>query len=171
MMKVELKQLNINMAEQEYAMLQGILDIENGFTNPAYNLSYKKYQKWLQEVDNHSRGIDLPAGWIPYTTYFLYVDDIPVGYGRVRHSSSEYLETVVGAGNLGYGISKEYRGKGYGDILFKELLKKCKEHGYKEIKLFPLKTNEATVKIMLKNGGKIIGDFKGEKHIILIPLQ
>ena len=71
----------------------------------------------------------------------------------------------------GYGISKEYRGKGYGDILFKELLKKCKEHGYKEIKLFPLKTNEATVKIMLKNGGKIIGDFKGEKQIILIPLQ
>ena len=24
---------------------------------------------------------------------------------------------------------------------------------------------------MMKNGGKIIGDFKGEKHIILIPLQ
>ena len=171
MMKVELKQLNINMAEQEYTMLQGILDIENGFTNPAYNLSYKEYQKWLQETDNHSRGIDLPKGWIPYTTYFLYIDDIPVGYGRVRHSSSEYLETVVGAGNLGYGISKQYRGKGYGDILFKELLKKCKEHRYKEIKLFPLKTNEATVKIMLKNGGKIIGDFKGEKHIILIPLK
>ena len=43
-MKIELKQLNINMAEQEYGMLQGILDIENGFTNPAYNLSYKKYK-------------------------------------------------------------------------------------------------------------------------------
>ena len=53
----------------------------------------------------------------------------------------------------------------------KELLKKCKEHGYKEIKLFPLKTNEATVKIMLKNGGKIIGDFKNEKHIILVPIK
>ena len=25
-------------------------------------------------------------------------------------------ETVVGAGNLGYGIAKEYRGKGYGNI-------------------------------------------------------
>ena len=103
--------------------------------------------------------------------FIAEIDDIPVGYGRVRHSSSEYLENVVGAGNLGYGISKEYRGKGYGNILFKELLKKCKEHGYKEIKLFPLKTNEATIEIMMKNGGKIIGDFKGEKHIILIPLQ
>ncbi len=169
--KIELKQLNVNMAEQEYEMLQGILDIENGFTNPAYNLSYKKYKEWLQEVDNHSRCVSLPKEWIPYTTYILYIDNVPVGYGRVRHSSSEYLETVVGAGNLGYGISKEYRRKGYGDILFKELLKKCKEHGYNEIKLFPLKTNEATVKIMMKNGGRIIGDFKNKKHIILIPLQ
>lgn len=170
-MKIELKQLNVNMSEQEYEMLQGILDIENGFTNPAYNLSYKAYKIWLYEVDNNSRGVGLPKDWIPYTTYVLYVDNVPVGYGRIRHSSSEYLETVVGVGNLGYGISKEYRGKGYGDILFKELLKKCKEHGYNEIKLFPLKTNEATIKIMIKNGGKIIGDFKNKKHIILIPLK
>ena len=170
-MKVELKQLDINMTEQEYGMLQGIHNGENGFTNPAYNLSYEEYKNWLLDVDNHSRGVGLPKGWIPYTTYILYVDDIPVGYGRVRHSSSEYLETVVGAGNLGYGISKDYRRKGYGNILFKELLKKCKEHGYNEIKLFPLKTNEATIKIMIKNGGKIIGDFKNEKHIISIPIK
>lgn len=114
-------------------------------------------KKWLQDVDNHSQGIDLPKGWIPYTTYILYINAIPVGYGRIRHSSSEYLETVIGAGNLGYGISKE-------------LLKKCKEFGYKEIKLFPLKTNEVTVKIMIKNGGKIIGDFKKEKYIISVPV-
>ncbi len=170
-MNIELKQLNVNMAEQEYEMLQGILDIENGFTNPAYNLSYKAYKNWLYEVDNHSRGVGLPKDWIPYTTYILYIDNMPVGYGRIRHSSSEYLETVVGAGNLGYGISREYRGKGYGDILFKELLEKCKEHGYNEIKLFPLKANEATVKIMIKNGGKIIGDFKNEKYIVLITLK
>ncbi len=170
-MKVELKQLSVNMTEQEYVMFQGILDIENGFTNPAYNLTYNEYKKWLQEVDNHSKGINLPDGWIPYTTYILYINDIPVGYGRIRHSSSEYLETVVGAGNFGYGISKEYRGKGYGDILFKKLLKKCKEHGYNEIKLFPLKTNEVTIKIMIKNGGRIIGNFKDEKYIISIPIK
>ena len=27
------------------------------------------------------------------------------------------------------------------------------------------------IKIMLKNGGKIIGDFKGYKHIIQIPIK
>ena len=171
MQKIALKQLSPDMGKAEYDMLQGIAAVENGFTNPAYGLFYDEYKTWLWKTDNNSRGIDLPEGWIPYTTYVLYVDDVPVGYGRVRHSSSEYLETVVGAGNLGYGIAREYRGKGYGSILFKELLKKCKEIGYKEIKLFPMKSNAPTVKIMLKNGGRIIGDFKGQKHIIRIPLE
>jgi len=170
-MKVELKQLNVNMAEQEYDMLQGILDVENGFTKPAYGFSFKEYKEWLIEADNHSRGVGLPEGYVPYTTYILYVNGVPVGFGRIRHSSSVYLETVVGVGILGYGVSKFFRGKGYGDLLFKELLKKCKDYGYNEIKLFPLKNNISTVKIMLNNGGKIIGDFKGEKHIIIIPLQ
>lgn len=169
--KIELKQLSTDMGKAEYEMLQNILDVENGFTNPAYNLSFEEYKEWLKEIDNHSKSIDLPEGWIPYTTYFLYINDIPVGYGRVRHTSSEYLENVIGAGNLGYGISKEYRGKSYGNILFTELLKKCKDFGYTTIKLFPLKSNEATVKIMLKNGGRIIGDFKDEKHIIEIPIK
>lgn len=170
-MKIELKQLSIKMGQEEYDMLQGIIDGENGFSNPAYKLSENGYKKWLEKENNYSKGKELPEGWIPATTYFLYIDEIPVGYGRIRHSSSEYLENVVGAGNLGYAISKQYRGKGYGDLLFKELLSKCKEFGYSEIKLFPYKENEATVRIMLKNGGEIIGDFKETKHIIRIPIK
>ena len=169
-LKIDLKKINTDMSEPEYKMLQGIVNLENGFANPVYGLSYEEFKKWLEDTDEHSKGISLPKGWIPYTTYILYIDGNPVGYGRIRHLSLEYLESVVGVGNLGYGISKEFRGKGYGNILFKELLKKCKSvHGYDEIKLFPLKTNEATIKIMLKNGGKIIGDFKGIQHIIVVP--
>lgn len=170
-MKIELKQLSINMGQKEYDMLQGIIDGENGFSNPAYKLADSDYRKWLEKENNYSQGKNLPNGWVPATTYFLYIDEIPVGYGRIRHSSSDYLENVVGAGNLGYAISKQYRGKGYGNILFKELLNKCEEFGYSEIKLFPYKNNEATVKIMLKNGGKIIGEFKEEKYIILISIK
>ena len=75
------------------------------------------------------------------------------------------MPKVLVAGEIGYGISKDYRGKGYGNILFKETLKKCKAFGYEKITLFPHKDNEATIKIMLKNGGKIIGEFNNEKII------
>ena len=169
-MSTQLKQLSLDMGQPEYEMLQDIKDLENGFSNPAYGLSFEEFKKWLQTEDDYSRGKNLPGDWVPQTTYFLYVDGKPVGYGRVRHRSVERLEKELGAGNLGYGIAKKYRGQGYGNILFQGLLEKCREIGYDQIKLFPLKTNTPTVKIMLKNGGRIVGDFKGYKHIIEIKL-
>lgn len=169
-MKIELKQLSVDMGEKEYEMLQDILDVENGFTNPAYGLSYDDYKKWLQQEDDYSRGENLPYNWVPCTTYFLYVDDIPVGYGRIRHTSNEELEKVKGVGNFGYGMSKRYRGKGYGNILFSKLLEKCKDFGYTKIKLFPHKDNFITLKVMKKNGGEIIGEFGDTKVIVIFSL-
>ena len=166
---IELKQSNKNMGMAEYKMLQGIKNGENGFMNEVCGITYNEYKSWLKRQDDFHLGKNLPQGWIPYTTYFLYVDNIPVGIGRIRHETSEYLQTVVGAGEIGYGISKSYRDKGYGNILFKEILKKCKDFGFKKITLFPYKDNKATIKIMLKNGGKVIGKFKEEKVIIEIP--
>ena len=100
-----------------------------------------------------------------YNVNYLYSE-----IGKILGLDKCHNFIIIGAGNLGYGISKEYRKKGYGNILFRELLTKCKNFGYSEIKLFPHKENIATVKIMLKNGGKIVGDFKGVKHIIRIPI-
>ena len=43
MQNIALKQLSVDMGKPEYDMLQGISAVENGFTNPAYNLSYDEY--------------------------------------------------------------------------------------------------------------------------------
>ena len=67
MQNIALMQLSVDMGKPEYDMLQGISAVENGFTNPACNLSYDEYKEWLQITDNNSKGIDLPEGWIPYT--------------------------------------------------------------------------------------------------------
>ena len=166
---IELKQSNIQMGEAEYEMLQDIENGENGFMNEVFGVDYEQYKTWLKNQDDFHAGRNLPEGWIPYTTYILYDNNIPVGISRVRHETSEYLQTVVGAGEIGYGIAKKHRGKGYGNVLFQETLKKCRDFGFEKITLFPHKDNQATIKIMLKNGGKIIGSFKEEKVIIEIP--
>ena len=168
---IELRQSNKDLSIAEYEMLQDIENGENGFMNEVCGMSYKDYKKWLADQDDFSVGKNLPQGWIPFTTYFLYDNGVPIGTGRIRHETSEYLQKVVGAGEIGYGISKNYRGKGYGNILFKEILKKCRDFGYEKITLFPHKDNEATIRIMLKNGGKVIGKFKEEKIIIEIPTK
>ena len=50
MQKIMLKQLSLDMGKPEYEMLQRIPAVENGFTNPAYNLSYDEYKEWLSIV-------------------------------------------------------------------------------------------------------------------------
>ncbi|MEI6578874.1 MAG: GNAT family N-acetyltransferase [Eubacteriales bacterium] len=169
-MKIEIKQLSLNCNSKEYEMLQTIENNENGFSNPIYEKAYEEYLLWLQKEDDYSKGINLPEGWIPETTYFLYVDGEPIGIGRIRHSTNKHLESI-GVGNLGYAISILYRGKGYGNILFQELLKKCISFGYNNIKLFPYKNNIQTIKVMLKNGGKIVDSFDNEKYELIIPVE
>lgn len=169
-MKIELKQLSLTCGNAEYEMLQQIENGENGFSNPVYGLSYEEYRLWLQKEDDFSQEHNLPQGWIPETTYFLYCDGVPVGIGRIRHRTSEYLESI-GVGNLGYAISRPQRGKGYGNILLQELLVKCAPLGYKEIKLFPYKDNVATVQVMLKNGGKIVNSLEPNKYVIVLPVK
>ncbi len=165
-MIIELKELSEECGIKEYEMMQGIEKVENGFSNQAYGLSYEEFLIWIKLQIDYSKGIGLPQNYVPCTTYVLYVDDVPVGYGRVRHETNNYLENVIGAGPIGYGISKDYRGKGFGKILFSKLIEECKIFGYKTIKQFPKKDNLATIKIMQKCGGQIIGDLNDEKVIV-----
>ena len=168
-MTAALKPLSPDMGEDVYRMLQEIADGENGFSNPACGLDWAAFQAWLRQEADYAQGRGLPEGWIPVSTYFLFVDGVPVGYGRVRHASSPYLEDVLRVGNLGYGVAASQRGKGYGKLLFAGLLEKCRDLGYKRIKLFPLKSNEATLRIMLGSGGFIAEEFS-DKYMVILPI-
>jgi len=162
--EVTLRQLTIGLGAQEYAMLQEIGASEHGFTNEVSGMSYAEYRAWLTQQDDWSRGESMPESWIPQTTYFLYVNDEPVGIARIRHTSSEALE-AQGVGNFGYGIARPYRGKGYGHLLFREVLKKCRQLGYTKIKSFVHIGNAASNRIFQQNGARHIGVFHDEKNI------
>ena len=60
---------------------------------------------------NAEKGIDLADGWVPETDFFLWDDEKIVGLFRVRHYLTPALAN--GGGHIGYGIKKEFRGKGY----------------------------------------------------------
>jgi len=169
-MLIELRQLSLSNGIKEYNMLQEIDKNEYGFTNEVNGISFEEYKKWLIQQDDYSKEKNLPENWIPQTTYFLYVDNVPVGIGRIRHYSSDFLEQR-GVGNFGYGIAKYARGKGYGSLLFEKLLEQCKGKGYSKIKLFPLVDNVATNRIMLKHGAILLGTLNDEKNIYEIPVE
>ncbi len=74
------------------------------------------------------KGIKLPAGWVPDSTYWLVSDDKKVlGAVNIRHSLTEKL--LHTGGHIGYGIRPSERKKGYATQLFALSLEKTKSLG------------------------------------------
>lgn len=151
---IELRKANLKDAKAEYDLLQKIPAEENGLNNNAHGLTYEEFKNdflptWLA----YEKGKKLPEGYVPCTHYFLWVDDTPVGYYSLRHRLNDNLRN--GAGHIGYGIAKEYRGKGYATKGLELLLKKAKKLPLDtpEAYLSSLKSNPASFRVMQKNGG------------------
>jgi len=136
------------------------IESENGFENSAFGCSYDKYiDEILPSLNKSSLGIDLPEGYVPQTTFLLYRNDDVVGIFKVRHYVNENTRHN-GAGHIGYGLLKEYRGLGLAKIglnlAIKELIK-MPDYDYRDnIILGCHKTNIASLKVQEANGAKII---------------
>lgn len=150
-----LKAVNWEDIEQEYLFTTNQPTDENGFTNKYEGVSREEFEKVvLPRLINNSKGIDLPEGHVPGTEFFLWEDDKIVGLFRIRHELNDFLRE--GAGHIGYGIKKEYRGKGYATKGLALTIEKAKEIIKEdEIYMSVHKDNPASLQVQLKNGAYI----------------
>lgn len=153
---IELRRLSVDDGMDVYIMLQEIPKEENGFINRANGLSFEEYREWLKGKHAESEQIGLVDGWkVPSTTYWLYVDKKPVGFGSIRHFLTDALRKV--GGNIGYGIAPEYRGKGYGKEILRLLLEEARRIGIDRVLVTIKLDNAASKAVALANGGVITG--------------
>ena len=114
-----------------FQLLQTIGKEENAFHNDVNGMSYQEFREWLVLQEAWAKGERLPKGYVRQWTFWLCVDDVPVGYGKLREHVTESSRLL--GGNIGYAIGADYRGKGYGTVLFELLLAKAEELQLKEI--------------------------------------
>lgn len=153
MNEIKLKQLSIDDNEKVWEMLQKIDSNENEFKNEVKGMSFENFKNWLIEQDNWSKGKELPDGYVGQTTYWLYDGDEVIGYGKLRHELTAHSR--VNGGNIGYAISQDFRGRGYGRKLFSMLLKEAEKLGIKEIIATVEKNNIASKTVIEHCGGHI----------------
>lgn len=145
-----LKRISSDDGMEIYMMLQEILPNENGFHNNAYGMTFEEYKLWLQnecDIDNGK----LEEWMVPQTSYWLYDEELPVGYGRIRHHLNEKLKNT--SGHIGYAIRQSKREQGYGNKILELLLEECKKIGIECVQISANKENIASNKIIRKNGG------------------
>ena len=161
---IEIRRLTIDDGYDIYDMLQNMPKNENGFGNSAYGLSYEEYKEWLLKKHKDSLQEGLVDGWrVPATTYWLYVDSVPVGYGNVRHFLTDALRKE--GGHIGYAIAPAYRKKGYGKEFLRLLLIEAKKVGIDKALVTTYLDNYASQAVAIANGGVIADKSDGRVHI------
>ena len=142
---LELKRLSVDDGLDIYTMLQEIPAEENGLINKANGLTFDEYKEWLIVKQRDSEQEGIVDGWkVPSTTFWLYADGIPVGFGSVRHFLTEALR-----------IAPAFRGKGYGKELLRLLLNEAKEMGIDKVLVTILLDNIASQAVAIANGGVV----------------
>lgn len=105
-----------------------------------------------------------PSPKVPFTLYWMTVDDRVVGHAILRHKLTDATRRV--GGHIGYAIHPNERGKGYGTHLLHLMLEKAKEQGLREVLMTCNANNLASQKIIQLNGGEAVDRFPYKEKII-----
>lgn len=164
-MDAVLKQLSPNDGQDIYTMLQELPKDENGFINGCQGKSFEEYKDWLIKSDHTSKGIGLADWMVPQTIYWLYVDGVPVGIGKLRHRLTDKLREEGGHG--GYAIRPSCRNKGYGTLLLKLMINEASSLGIDRLLLTVQNHNLPSIKVVLADGG-LIEKVNEQRHYLWI---
>ena len=116
---------------------------------------FSSIEIWFEELKKRSCEDTVPKGLVPSSTYLAVreKDNYIVGMIDIRHYLNEYL-TQVG-GNIGYGVRKSERNKGYAKQMLKLALEKCKDLKIKKVLMTCDEDNIASEKVILSANAKL----------------
>ena len=116
----------------------------------------------VQRLRDRARGVGLPEGYVPDSTYWLVREDGTVlGVSNLRHRLDAALEDY--GGHIGYTIRPSERRKGYGTRLLELTLAKARERGLERVLITCDPENIGSVRVIQKNGGVLASESYSER--------
>ena len=89
------------------------------------------FEAYVEREQSQARGKNLPAGYVPETTYWLIDGDEFIGRVSIRHRLTEHLRQIGGL--IGYDIRPSKRKHGYGTKILELALPRAKEIGLQKV--------------------------------------
>lgn len=128
----------------------------------------ESYDEWLKSVTDNISEETVNPSWVVTDTYFAFDDnDRIVGIVDLRHELNDFLKDF---GNSGYSVRPSERRKGYATQMLGLIVKRAEEIGLERLQLSVERTNEPSVKTIIKNNGKYERsfEFEGEEADVYI---
>lgn len=153
-MSLKLVPVSVFDGDDIYEMVRNIPEDDNGFINPAHNISRKEFEKYIKSMIDESFCVDLLENRVPQCNYWLYECDRVIGMSKLRPTLNNHLINTCG-GNIGYLIRQEERGKGYGSKILKLTLEKAKAKGLDMVMVTCNDDNLPSQRVIESNGGRL----------------
>lgn len=157
----------IKLTKEYYQQLSEMIDewkldqeINNTNHSPGaiFKNDYHDFDHYLENLE-----IKEPNnGKVPDSVFFLLDTErnILLGAINIRHYLNDYLLNY--GGHIGDGIRPSERGKGYATEMIRLSLSECKKLGLDKVLMVCNKSNIASAKTIIKNGGILENEFVTE---------
>lgn len=118
-------------------------------TSDIRDMDYKSLLEYFYQAEHD---INLPIGYVPDSNYFFVDEEENIlGFVNIRHYLNEILFKI--RGHIAYGIRPSKRGVGLSKKMLELALGKAKEMGIKRVLMVCDKSNVASAKTIIANGG------------------
>jgi predicted acetyltransferase len=118
-----------------------------------YQPALDDFPAYLRALLDGARGVGLPPGRVPFSTFWLTSGRRPIGRSSVRHHLTPELEEE--GGHVGYDIRPSERLKGYGKLILRLTLAEAGKLGLSRALLTCDADNLASAKVIERNGGRL----------------
>jgi predicted acetyltransferase len=136
--------------ESSYGAYIRELGDEERFPFPL-DFEHGDFAALLRRLNDFATGTNLPATFVPATTYWLVQGSELVGVSNLRHHLNDRIRH--NGGHIGLGIRPSYRGRGLGNLLLALTIQEARRKGIEQVHVHCHKSNTASAKMIARNGG------------------
>ena len=109
------------------------------------------WSDYLQRLDDHRHGRNLPDNWVPTTFLVADVDGEIVGRTSIRHELNDFLARE--GGHIGYAVVSQHRRRGYATEILRQSLVIARSLGIDRVLVTCDETNVGSMKVIEACGG------------------
>jgi predicted acetyltransferase len=112
------------------------------------------FEKYVTRLQQHSKGADLPPGFVPSTTYWLIdASEEILAVSNLRHDLTPFLLDY--GGHVGFGVRPSTRRRGHATEILKLTLIEARAIGIDDVLVTCNTDNLGSAKAILNNGGEL----------------
>ncbi len=166
-MNVWLKEITTNDGKEYRDVLMALAKYPDVFARPVpSDFEEREFPSFLESRVRMRTGDNLPKYVKITDTYWVMLDDKPIGYATLKHEA----DLQKPGGHLGLCLLKEYQNKGIGSIVSELLSQKAYELGIEDLIYTSKDENIQSQKSLDKIGATLVSVHDGY-HYYMVNLK